>query len=165
MSFRPSILLFTVALACSSPPSDAALTTEFHNRRADYVRLLRMFREDSGLGRVAYDFTRPANFFSGAPLRSSSSLSPTRLREYQRLFDRLELPGGIEGYDNKHVVYFWRYAEGMGAGLGGSSKGFAYSDSLPSATPSAVGCEKPENDCWQFRPISDGWFVLEERHN
>ena len=124
-----------------------------------------MFREDSGIGRVAYDFTRPANFFSGTPLRPSAPPTGERLVEYRRLFDRLSLSGGIEGYDGKHVVYFWRYSEGMGAGLGGSSKGLAYSDSLPPDKPSAAGCAKPSDDCWQFRPIGAGWFVLEERHN
>jgi hypothetical protein len=149
----------------SPPPNDATLVTEFQAHRPDYERLLGMFREDSGVGRIAYDFTRPANFFSGAPLRSASILPAERLNQYHRLFDRLTLPGGIEGYDAKHVVYFWRYAEGMGAGLGGSSNGFAYSDSLPPNTPSAVGCQAPQSECWQFRPIADGWFVLEERHN
>ena len=156
-------------LACSSPPSpppsDASLVAEFQSRRSDYERLLSMFREDSALGRVAYDFTRSASFFSGAPLRPSGPLTEGRLREYRQLFDRLSLPGGIEGYDSKHVVYFWRYSEGMGAGLGGSSQGFAYSDSLPPEKPSATGCAKPDDDCWQFRPIGAGWFILEERHN
>jgi hypothetical protein len=150
---------------CCAFPADSVLVSEFYGRRADYERLLTMFREDSALGRVADDFTRPANFFSGGPVPSSPPLTDVRWHDYRRLFDRLSLTGGIEGYDTKHVIYFWRYARGMGAGLGGSSKGFAFSDSLPSGRVSAIGCETPKSDCWQFRPISGGWFVLEEQHN
>lgn len=152
------------SVCCAFPP-DNVLISEFRDHRADYQRLLNMFREDTALGRVAYDFTRPANFFSGGRRAASPPLTEARWRDYRRLFDRLSLTGGIEGYDSKHVIYFWRYSRGMGAGLGGSSKGFAFSDSLPADRPSAAGCEAPTSDCWQFRPISGGWFVLEERHN
>ena len=124
-----------------------------------------MFRADSGLGRVASTFTRPANFFSGGEAPAGPPVTAARLAEYRRLFDRLSLTGGIEGYDHKRVIYFWRYAAGGGAGLGGSGKGLAYSDSLPPDKSAASGCARPREDCWQFRPISDGWFVLEERHN
>jgi len=148
-----------------SPPDDHALIAELRNNRAMYDTLLAMFRADSALGRVAYSFTRPTNFFSGGRAPTGPPLTPGRLAAYRRLFDKLSLSAGIEGYDEKRVIYFWRYTAGGGAGLGGSSKGFAYSDSLPPDKPAASGCGKPREDCWQFRPISDGWFVLEERHN
>ena len=157
-----------VVVACSgdtSPPSDAQLIQEFQKNRPEYERLLKMFREDRALGRVAPTFTRPANFFSGAPLSSSPDITATRLKEYRDLFRRLSLEAGIEGYDDKHVIEFLRYGEGFGAGLGGSGKGIAFSDSLPPDQPAEFGCETPTSNCWRYLPIGAGWFVFTERHN
>jgi hypothetical protein len=72
----------------------------------------------------------------------------------------------VEGYDRTRVIYFWRYTEGMGAGLGSAGKGLAWSDSLPPGRPAAAGCATPRDECWRFRPIEGpSWFILEERHN
>jgi hypothetical protein len=152
-------------VGCGSPPSDEDLVSEFRSRRADYEALTVMFRADSGLGRVAESFTRPANFFSGAKLPRAAPVGPDRLVAYRHLFRRLSLDAGVEGYDRKRVIYFWRYTEGMGAGLGGASKGIAWSDSLQPGRPAAEGCATPSDDCWQFRPIGGPWFILEERNN
>jgi hypothetical protein len=160
------LLCLSVAMtACSSPPSDATLLAEFRIHRADFQRLLQMFQRDSALGRIAYDFTRPSNFFSGKPVRTTRVVTPQVLNEYHQLFDELHLTGGIEGYGEKHVIMMWRYSEGFGAGLGGSSRGFAYSDSLSSNQIHRDGCETRTSDCWSLRPIGGGWFLLDESHN
>jgi hypothetical protein len=150
---------------CTDPPSDAELIKEFHEHRAEYQRLLTMFREDRGLGRIAPTFTRPANFFSGAPLPTSPDISGARLEEYRALFRRLSLEAGVEGYDDKRIIEFLRYGEGFGAGLGGSGKGLAFSDSLPPDQPATFGCETPESNCWRYQPIGEGWFIFTQRHN
>lgn len=167
-SLQPRLIIGVLSaaiLGCNSPPSDQALIAEFRDRRADYNTLLSMFRADSSLGRIAYDFTRPANFFSRSGAPESAPVTSTRLAQYREIFDRLSLTAGVEGYDQKHIVYFWRYTEGMGAGPGGASKGFAYSDSLPADRATAEGCVTRRDDCWQLRPIGGGWFVIEEHHN
>ena len=104
------------------PPNDQQLIAELQNNRAKYDTLLAMFLADSALGRVAHTFTRPANFFSGGPLPTSAPITEARLAEYRRLFDELSLPDGIEVYDQKGTIYFWRYSSGFGAGLGGSGR-------------------------------------------
>jgi hypothetical protein len=157
--------LSAMAVGCGSPPTDQQLRAEFRARRADYDTLLAMFHADSGVGRVADGWTRPANFFSGAPQSAAAGLAEERFAQYRRFFDRLSLKGGIEGYDRKHIINFWRYGSGMGAGLGGTGKGLAFSDSLPPDKPAAFGCTSPQDDCWRYRPIEAGWFVFEERHN
>ena len=91
----PMVLVCIGGLACSSPPprpSDASLVAEFKSRRSDYEHLLSMFREDSALGRVASDFTRSANFFSGTPLRPTDP--PTE--------------GRLKGIDNSSIVCRFR---------------------------------------------------------
>jgi hypothetical protein len=146
-------------------PSDQSLASELRLSHADYDSLLRMFVADSGFGRVAYDFTRPANFFSGTRQADTTPMTASKLAAYRSLFDRLSLTGGIEGYDQKHVIYFWRYTSGFGAGLGGSGKGLAYSDSLPIDRPSRFGCTKSGGDCTEFRPIGNRWFILDDHNN
>lgn len=146
-----------------TPPTDQSLADELHRRQADYDSLLHMFVADSGFGRVAYDFTRPDNFFSGTPQADTTPMTAAKLDKYRELFDRLSLIAEIEGYDQKHVIYLWRYTSGLVTG--GSAKGLAYSDSLPREKPSAVGCSRPARDCWQFRPIGAGWFILDEHNN
>lgn len=157
--------VLAAALGCGAAPSDPELVAEFRAHRAQYDTLLAMFRADSGLGRVGDGFTRPADFFSGSSQPDSPPVTAERLARYRRLFDRLSLPDGIEGYDKKRVIYFWRWGSGGGAGLGGQGKGLAFSDSLPPDRPAAFGCERPRVSCWRFRPIDGGWFILEERHN
>jgi hypothetical protein len=151
-----------VGIVGCGAPSDVDLVSEFRGRRADYDTLAAMFRADSSLGRVADDFTRPANFFSGAALPRSATVTEDRLAAYRSLFQRLSLDAGVEGYDRKHVIYFWRYSEGMAAGLGGSSKGIAWSDSLPPGRSATEGCTSSRRDCWRFRPIGGPWFIIEQ---
>jgi len=153
---------FHSAAPPNTPPTDQSLVDELHGRQVDYDSLLHMFVADRGFGRVAYDFTRRANFFSGTPQADTTPMTAAKLDKYRKLFDRLSLTAGIEGYDQKHVIFFWRYASGL---LNrGTAKGLAYSDSMPRDKSSADGCSKPMQECWQFRPIGAGWFIVEE-HN
>lgn len=161
-----SAALVLAALGCGgSPPSDRELVAEFRAHRAEYDTLLAMFRADSVLGRVGDGFTREANFYSGGSPPASPPVTAERLATYRRLFQRLSLPDGVEGYDQKRVIYFWRWGSGGGAGLGGQGKGLVFSDSLPSDRPAAFGCAGPRDSCSRLRPIENGWFILEERHN
>ena len=158
--------LLILLLACGGgAPSDDTLAREFQGHRAEYERLLAMFQADVTLGRIAPTFTRPVNFFSGAPVPPGTPVTEARLQEYRALFARLGLEAGIEGYGAKHLIEFHRYAEGMGAGLGGRGKGFVFSDSLPPNAPVHIGCESETANCIRYRPLRGGWFLYEEHHN
>jgi hypothetical protein len=76
-----------------------------------------VFLADGKLGRVAYDFTRPAN-------PAEIGISQQRLEEYRKLFDRLDLSAGIEGYDEKDLVWF--HASTQGLSVTGSGKSYAW---------------------------------------
>src|ERR687886_466493 len=101
---------------CSSEhPSDRSLLDNFRLHKAEFERLLQMFRADKGLGRVAYDFTRPEN-------PRDVGVSRERLREYRDLFGELGLSAGVEGYGEKEVIWF--HASTRGLSVTGSSKGY-----------------------------------------
>lgn len=109
------VLLFSGCAA--QHPSDDVLIANFQSHKSQFDQLLQMFIADKGLGRVAKDFTRPAN-------PAEIGVTPERLAEYRKLFTTLGLRSGIEGYDPKDTVTF--YASTQGLAVSGSSKGFAY---------------------------------------
>lgn len=57
----PSACVLSGCFATGDHPSAATLLNTFQSQRADFERLLQMFRRNTPLGRVAYDFTRPAD--------------------------------------------------------------------------------------------------------
>jgi len=105
-------------------PTAQLMIANFQNNKADFERLLQLFRNDSQLGRVAYDFTRPAGVTS-----PTADVPQERLDEYRALFTKLNLEAGIEGYGNKRIVYF--IASTQGLSISGSAKGYVYSDDRP----------------------------------
>ena len=110
--------------ATGDHPSAATLINNFHNNRADFERLLQMFMEDTQLGRVADDFTRPADI--NAP---QVEVPAARLDQYRALFTRLTLTAGVEGYGDKQTVWF--IASTQGLSISGSAKGYAYAVERP----------------------------------
>src|SRR3712207_721359 len=75
-------LLLALCVSCSPAkhPSDQALIENFESRKAEFNQLLQMFLADRGLGRVAYDFTRPEN-------SETIGITRDRLKAYRELFD------------------------------------------------------------------------------
>jgi hypothetical protein len=80
-----SLGLIVLANGCSSKhPSDQSLLTNFQNHKAEFNQVLQMFLADKGLGRVAYDFTRPEQ-------PETIGISQDRLQQYRKVFRRLDL--------------------------------------------------------------------------
>ena len=120
-----ALLLITLS-GCSffgsNHPKDERLIEDLRNNRAEFERLLAMFRADEKLYRVARDFTRPEN-------AQAADVDGERLAEYRMLLGKLRLHGGIEGYAPKDVIWF--HASTKGLGVSGSSKGYAYLERPP----------------------------------
>jgi hypothetical protein len=149
-----TLLLATVSFsACSSKhPSDETLLKEFQTHKAEFNQLLQMFLSDKRLGRVAYNFTRPEN-------PSEIGISQQRLQEYRELFDELNLSAGIEGYDEKDVVWF--HASSQGLSVTGSSKGFAYITKPPQLIVGSLdGFRSRDGRSFTaFRHIEGNWYL------
>ena len=151
------VVLFSMAIAlisgCSSRhPTDQSLIDNFQSHKSEFSQLLQMFLADKGLGRVAYDFTRPAN-------PQDIGISQQRLAEYRALFDRLDLSAGIEGYDEKDLVWF--HASTQGLSVTGSSKGFAYLKEPPKLVVEKLDnyWSKDGRSFTAFRHIEGNWYL------
>jgi hypothetical protein len=159
--WRYVLAVFAIAFgsACGEHPTDDQLIARFKRERASFERLRDMFVADRTLGRVAPDFTRPVNFFSGGPLPSDPPVTSQRLAEYHGLFEHLGLESGVEGYDDKEEIFF--HASSMGLAVSGSSKGYAYLASRPALMTNSL------DDYWSpdgtsftaFRPIEGRWYL------
>ena len=126
-----------------------------------------MFQEDKSLGRVAFDFTRTSNFFekceepngwNGKEIEASSE----RLAEYRKLFDKVSLSAGIEGYCKKDRILF--YASTKGLSVTGSTKGYAYLQKVPEGLEKLVDnldtYWSPNGKSFTaFRHIEENWYL------
>ncbi len=115
-------------------PKDAEMIETFNEHRDKFDTLLRMFQEDRSLGRVAYDFTRTSNFFEKCEepdcwQGKEIEVSDQRLAEYRKLFSKIGLEKGMEGYGKKESIVF--IASTKGLSITGSSKGFIYTTVEP----------------------------------
>jgi hypothetical protein len=146
------VICVLLLVGCSRHPSDSALLKNFQSHRAEFNHLLVMFLADKGLGRVAYDFTRPED-------PASVGVSPERLAEYRKLFDQLGLSAGIEGYGDKEEVQF--YASTQGLSVSGSAKGFAYLTRPPSLLVDRLDNyrSKDGKSFTAFRHIEGNWYL------
>ncbi len=151
------VLLLAVLSGCfvtGDHPSAATLLTNFQNQRADFERLLQMFREDTPLGRVAYDFTRPADI-NAAPV----DVPAARLDAYRALFTQLNLSAGIEGYGEKHTVWF--IASTQGLSISGSAKGYAYAAQRPDLVVEDIDHYRSEDgrSFTAYQLIEGNWYL------
>lgn len=141
-------------LAMGNHPSAEALLNNFQNNRADFERLLQMFMEDTQLGRVAYDFTRPAGIDA-----TQVEVPAARLDQYRALFTKLILSAGIEGYGDKHTVWF--IASTQGLSISGSAKGYAYLVERPELIVEDIDHYRSEDgrSFTAYQLIEGNWYV------
>ncbi len=147
------LLLLLVLSGCRAQhPKDEDLIQRFKTHRQEFEQLLQMFQADKGLGRVAPDFTRPAN-------TTEIGVTKERIDEYRRLFSALGLSSGIEGYGERDAVIF--YASTQGLSVSGSSKGFAYLTKRPELLVDQLdGYRSPDGRSFSaFRHIEGNWYL------
>ena len=139
---------------CSSEkhPSDQSLLENFQTHKAEFDQLLQMFLADRGLGRVAYNFTRPEN-------PEDVGVTRERLKAYRALFDDLGISAGIEGYDEKDIV--WLHASTYGLSVTGSSKGYAYLKERPELVVESLDAYRSQDgkSFTAFRHIEGNWYL------
>ena len=167
-AFR-NALSFVVVLgvaACGGLPEDDDLLERFRQHRGELETLVRMFKADTGLGRVGEGFTRPDN-----PQRVG--VSPDRVREYRRLCQSAGAPGCIEGYDatfdrlyeaadagrgeGKDLI--WIHVAARGLSISGTSKGFLYSASPPFDVVANLNRISPRASGTWVRHIEGPWYL------
>lgn len=133
-------------------PRDRELTENFQTHKKEFEELLQLFLEDKKLGRVAYDFTRPEK-------PETVGVSLARIYEYRKKFDDLGLKAGIEGYDEKEIIWF--HVSMQGLSVTGSGKGYAYCKKTPEIVVENL------DDYWSsngksftaFKRIEGNWYL------
>lgn len=148
-----SLGVVLLANGCTSKhPSDQTLLNNFQTHKSEFNQLLEMFLADKGLGRVAYSFTRPER-------PESIGVSPDRLGEYRKLFGRLGLSEGIEGYVEKDTVWF--HASAQGLSVTGSGKGYAYLTKPPPLVVDNLDNYRSQDgkSFAAFRHIEGKWYL------
>ena len=155
-----ALVALAMLVACGwSHPADQELIDRFTRNRATFELLRDMFIKDAMLGRVAHDFTRPVNFFSGAPMPRSPAITSARLAEYRRLFTALQLGAGVEGYDAKDFIMF--HASTRGLSISGSSKGYVYAEDSPALLVDSLDTYNPGHtgSFTVYRHIEGKWYL------
>ena len=116
----------------SSAPSDAALTQQFNRHRNELETLATMANEDSGMSRIARDFTWRRDSVAWPRPESEWGITEARWDQYRRLFRKVGATAGLI-QDQQGNIYFLLHTEG--SVVYGASKGFVYcqtTDASPS---------------------------------
>ena len=139
-------------------PKDAELSKRLAEHRRDFEQLVSMARADKELVRIAPDFTWTTSSVAWPRPDSQLGFAPARWDEYRRLFRGLGLEAGVlRPPDHRDAVYLLVQTKGLVTG--GSTKGYAYSDTA--LEPRCESLDAPlrdEGTC--FKPLDDRWYIF-----
>jgi len=142
--------------------TDAQLSERFAQRRADFEKLIVMAQADDLLVRIAPDFTWTTTSMAWPRPDSQLGFTLERWNAYRRLFQNLGLEAGImRPSDHPNAIYL--IAQTKGLVTGGSSKGYAYSD-----TPLEPLCQSLDQGKARtqsricFKPLNGKWYLYLE---
>ena len=156
--------VFLGVLSCGPPtdgghPSDASLLATFENNRDDFERLLTMCEEDSGMIRIASDFTWKKDNVSWPRPQSELGITNERWDTYRELFAKTQLRAGILNYQPNAVVFS---ASSQGLLTAGSSKGYEYRRTPPDKVVDSLDSYKFEKAEKVYRHIEGNWYLYFE---
>jgi hypothetical protein len=117
LAFLPLAALLLGCDGAGDHPSSARLVQQWRDHRTELEKLVKDFKTDKALNRVAPDFTRPDD-------PSTIGITPARIAEYRELLRKTGVDRGIEGYGEKEAITF--VVSALGLSVSGSGKGIAY---------------------------------------
>jgi hypothetical protein len=143
-------------------PTDAELSQRLVDHRKDFEQLVAMAKADNELVRIAPDFTWTTSSVAWPRPDSELGFTPQRWDEYRHLFRALGLEAGIlRPRDHRNTVYLLVQTKGLVTG--GSTKGYAYSDTA--LEPRCNSLDKPiavhTEIC--FKPLGGMWYLYLEQ--
>jgi hypothetical protein len=140
-----------------SAPSDQTLTRQFNRHRDELETLASMAKEDSAMGRIAYDFIEPER-----------GITEARWVQYRRLFSKVGATEGLN-QDRQGDVYFLMHTEG--SVVHGASKGFVYCRTMEPSPGLILPCSEQRDfgkhddgngNSEEYRRLSGRWFIYAE---
>lgn len=164
----PVLLLVAIIGGCwlvSDPhPSDTQIARELRDRRQLYQQLLEMVRAEKRVTRIGRDWIALADRATVPNEEMPRHLPPARHAEYLRLFDALELEGGVDRAADGGSVQFYRSS--VGIMVSGSSKALLWE---PGFEGTALSADDPgalretcsgKGHCVAHRRIEPGWYIV-----
>lgn len=161
----PLLLFCCIGCTAASHPSDAEMVKVLRNRRDSFDQLVRMAREDVRIWRITSD---SFDVFTDSEMRetragTSQDLNGERLKEYRRLFNELNLDGGLlkSSVPSGDVIFFVASVRQNGL-LHGDEKGYAYADGDLSPTENLLDdkyTDKRGNPMPLFRSVDSNWYL------
>lgn len=107
-------------------PTDAEMERNFSENRDDFVKLAKMFEQDTGLQRIDHDWTHVDGQSQSSRETGEPGLTEERWDEYRALFRKLGLQNGINrDVLHSETIMFFYFAKGLS--VSGVSKGYYYS--------------------------------------
>ena len=148
------IFLLALLLGCNrSLVPDAKLRDVFYANREDFNKLLSMSQQDFKLIRISSDLTL---MNSDAGVQRNVGLSEERREEYQFLFNKLGLSGGLERpQDLPSAILFYAHCEG--SAINADCIGFAYSEKPLSPVERSLDKMRPGT---VFEELGPQWYLF-----
>ena len=134
--------------------SENALRQQFAENKAAIGEILDMQRHDPKVIRIAPTFTRLESDWSWP--RSNIGFSQDRWNAYRALFQEAGITDGIQK-DGNELFYF---VSSEGLAIGGSSRGFVYTEDPPPHTVERFdACSPSEDVC--YIPMEKNWYLFQ----
>jgi hypothetical protein len=146
-------------------PTDAELSQRLADHHKDFEQLVAMAKADKELVRIAPDFTWTTSSVAWPRPVSELGFTTQRWDEYRRLFQTLGLEAGVlQPWDHPDTIYLLARTKGLI--IGGSIKGYAYSDAT--LEPRCESLDNPDalgdsEIC--FRPLGGKWYLYLQQEN
>jgi hypothetical protein len=114
---------------CAGDPTDNAMIKTFQEHRHEFEALKTMVAHDQYLNRVDIDWTQPDD-------PSTAGVTPERIAEYRRIFQRLGITRGFQAYGDRAEIEFIAHAEGLS--VSGHAKSYCWRESPPPETVNSI---------------------------
>jgi hypothetical protein len=149
-----AFLLLALLLGCNRAlVPDARLREMFYANREDFNKLISMSQQDERLVRISSDLTLMQ---TDSGVKRNVGLSEERRQEYQLLFNKLGLSGGLERpQDFPSAILFYAHCEG--SAIDADCKGFAYSERPLSPIEQSLDRMRPGT---VFEQIGPHWYLF-----
>ncbi len=168
------LLLLTFLWVARAPhqPSDASLLRQFKSHRSDLERIVGMMDEDSGMSRIAPDFTWRQDSVAWPRPEADWGISQSRWNAYRELFRKAGVMAGtIRREKSSDIVFFvWTWGivpAGISVGYlhcGEPRNGYLHTEEpCVEQRDSGRGMHgKSTSYGYRYKTIEPGWYIYEE---
>lgn len=135
-----------------SHQSDEQMIANFQQHKTEFEQLRQMILDDKGFTRIDDDWTEPSD-------PQTINIKPSRITEYRKLFQLLNIPRGFSATQDKNEIEFIASSQGWIAS--GSSKSYVYLSTRPESLLNNLNqmslTDKPFGT--GYRHIEGNWYL------